>query len=184
VERIFLIAGGPGTGKSTTARALADTFERSVHIDVDEFRHMVRGGQVLPGVGEWSDELRHQVSLARETALDMTRRYAGAGFTVVIDDFWDPDDLREYDEAAADLDLRRYLLYPSAEEARRRNRVRSPGEEGDMIDTAIPWIYGHYAGRLEAMRGDGWTVLDTTGLDVEHVVEGIRDKAVWASSDA
>ena len=177
MERIYLIAGGPGVGKSTTARALADTFASSIHIDVDEFRHMVRGGQVLPGREAWPDELRRQIDLARATAIDMALRYAAAGFTVVIDDFWDPDDLAEYTAFAADADVRRYLLYPSADEARRRNRVRSPGAEGDMIDDAIPWIYGIYAPRLEEMRAAGWQVIESTGLEVDAVVGLIRGRS-------
>lgn len=177
MEPIYLIAGGPGVGKSTTARALADAFDSSIHIDVDELRHMVRGGQVLPGLGAWPDELRRQIGLARATVIDMARRYASAGFTVVIDDFWDPDDLAEYEALRAELDGRRYLLYPSLEEARRRNRVRSPGEEGDMIDSAIPWVYSIYAPRVEAMQAAGWQVVETTGLDVDAVVDLIRARA-------
>ena len=178
--RIFLIAGGPGVGKSTTARALADTYESSIHIDVDQIRHSVRGGLVLPGF-EWSAELRRQIRLARETTVDMARRYAGEGFTVVIDDFWDVEDLAEYNVLSGPA-VHRVLLYPSQDEARRRNRVRSPGEEGDMIDAAIPFVYEHYGPRVEAMRADGWRVIESTGLDVGSVVDQIREATRGAAA--
>jgi hypothetical protein len=76
-----------------------------------------------------------------------------------------------------ELEGHRFLLYPSLDEARRRNRVRSPGEEGDMIDSAIPWIYGIYAPRLEGMRAAGWHIVETTGLDVDAVVALIRKQS-------
>ena len=122
-----------GVGKSTTARALADTLDSSIHIDVDEFRHMVRGGLVLPGMGEWPDELRRQVRLARATAIEMARRYATAGFTVVIDDFWDPDDLAEY----ADLARVDQLLSPGTALARAIARSeREPDAPLEAADAA------------------------------------------------
>ena len=184
MEPIFLVAGGPGVGKSTTARALAATFERSVHIDVDEFRHMVRQGLALPGIGDWPDEVARQVRLARETAVEMAERYAAAGFTVVLDDFWDPLDLAEYRDLIQKRETHRFLLYPSQDEARRRNRGRSPGADGDLIDQALPWIYGIYAPRVDAMREAGWQVLETTGLEVERVVEEIRRRTAPRGSGA
>jgi hypothetical protein len=141
---------------------------------------MVRAGQILPGF-EWSDELRLQIRLARETAIDMARRYVGEGFTVVIDDFWDIDDLSEYGPLAGP-GVHRFLLYPSPDEARRRNRVRSPGQEGDMIDGAIPFIYAHYGPRVDAMQAGGWQVIETTGLDVASVVAAIEAAARGAAA--
>jgi len=91
---IFLVVGAPAVGKSTVSRALARSFERGVHIPVDDLRDMVAAGRILPSP-EWSTGLVEQISLARRSALAMASRYAQAGFAVVLDDFWDPPGLLE-----------------------------------------------------------------------------------------
>lgn len=72
MKTIYLVVGPPAVGKSTTSRALAARFPRSVHIPVDDLRHMVVAGLALP-VAEWSDELTRQVTLARNAAIAMAR---------------------------------------------------------------------------------------------------------------
>ena len=98
---IYLIIGGPAAGKSTTARALADRFPRSIHVPVDDLRDMVAQGRIVPASDGWSDGLVEQIRLARETAVGIATRYAEAGFVVVLDDFWDPLELLDYRELMA-----------------------------------------------------------------------------------
>lgn len=57
---IFLLAGGPAVGKSTTAAALSARFARGVHIPVDALSDMVVAGQALPGA-DWSPQLVEQL---------------------------------------------------------------------------------------------------------------------------
>ncbi len=136
MEPIFLIVGGPAVGKSTASRALAGTFPRGVHIPVDNLRDMVVSGQALPGP-EWPDELVLQIRLARETAVGMALRYATEGFTVVIDDFIDPNGLVEYAGLHTVPTFHAAVLWASEEEMHRRTEVRSPGAAGEYIHRAI-----------------------------------------------
>jgi len=53
---MFLVIGSPAVGKSTTSRALAARFHKSVHIPVDNVRDMVVSGLRLPSP-VWSDDL-------------------------------------------------------------------------------------------------------------------------------
>lgn len=176
MEPIVLIVGGPAAGKSTTSGALADTWPASIHIPVDDLRHMVRSGLALPAP-DWSAELRRQVRLAREAAIRMALAYAAAGFAVVLDDFWDPHHLEEYSELLSMPDVHGVVLLPSQAEAQRRNRARSPGGEDDYIDRGIAHSYSVLAGVVDDARRDGWLVLDTTDLDVAGTVAAIRRHA-------
>lgn len=63
---IFLITGAPAVGKTTTGRALASRFDKSLHIPVDDVRGMVVSGVRHPG-REWSAGLVEQLSAARES---------------------------------------------------------------------------------------------------------------------
>jgi predicted kinase len=176
MQPIFLIVGGPGVGKSTTCRALAATFDRAIHIDVDRLREMVVSGLALPDA-EWGDEVVLQVRLAREAAIRMADAYADAGFAVVLDDFHDPNRLAEYDELLRRPGASAVLLYPTMDEARRRNAVRSPGAAGAFIDAAIPGVYAELTPLVDGIRAKGWLVLDTTDMDVDAAVAAIRDRA-------
>jgi predicted kinase len=176
MQPIFLVVGGPGVGKSTTSRALAATFPRSIHVPVDDLRHMVIAGLALPGP-EWTPELVRQIALARGAAVRLALDYAEAGFAVVLDDFYDPHGLAEYRGLIARPETHGVVLVPSQAEARRRNAARSPGEAGAYIDEAIPTAYGFLEPALERLAAEGWLVLDTTAMDVDGAVAAILDHA-------
>jgi predicted kinase len=168
---IFLVAGAASAGKTTTARALAGAFERGVHIPVDDLRRLVVAGIALPSP-DWGDELVRQVAVARAAAVGMALDHAGAGFAVVIDDFFDPRGLREYRELLGRPGVHGVLLHPTAAEARRRNAARAGGPD-PSAERAIAHAYGFIAPLLDGLAADGWLVLDTTELDVAATVDAI-----------
>lgn len=174
---MFVLVGPPAAGKSTTSRALCGRFPRSVHISVDKLREIVVTGLVLPSP-RWSDELAQQVTLARESAIDMGARYRHAGFTVVIDDFIDPRGLAEYEGLSDCPGVRRVVLFPSQEEAHRRNFAR----EGDTperayIDDGIRHVYGLLREFAVKLRSDGWDFVDSTRLTVDQTVARLSHAA-------
>ena len=173
MEPIFLVLGGPAVGKTTTSRLLAESFERSVHLPVDDIRHMVRGGRALPAL-PWTDEISRQVTLGREAALAVAERYASKGFAVVIDDFWDPHGAAEYREIMRRPGVHGVMLYAPREVALQRNRMRSPGPEGDYIEGAIAHSAAVIESVLDRLPAEGWTVIDTSELTPEATVDAIR----------
>jgi chloramphenicol 3-O-phosphotransferase len=175
---IFLLAGGPAVGKSTTADALAARFARGVHIPVDALRDMVVSGQVLPGA-DWSPQLVEQLVVARRCAVHVATAWRDAGFAVVIDDFWDPNSgLAEYADLFGQPQVRKILLYPSRDAARARNRQRSgSGGVVDYIDDGIRLVYEHLDAAVDDLAAQGWWVLDTSEMGVEDVVQEILMQA-------
>ena len=152
----LLVVGPPAVGKSTVTRLLAEASARSVLVDVDRIRDtmVVRGG-VLPGP-DWSAELVQQLGASRRSACGIARAYAEIGFDVVIDDFWEPSRLLEY-EAIDDLGLRRFVLLPAREVAEARNVARGHGV--DFIAQGIAAVYDHIPS-IDDLTAAGWTVLD------------------------
>lgn len=170
---IYLIIGPPAVGKSTTSRALAASFSRSIHIPVDDLRNMVVSGLALPA-REWDDELTRQVTLARQAVIGMALGYNEAGFAVIIDDFWDPNRLAEYQTLSGLPHVRRVLLLPDRIEAHRRNLLRSGDSPARMyIDEGIRVVYDGLAGAIGELRRQGWQIVDTSALSVAEVVETI-----------
>ena len=166
---IFIIAGAPAVGKSTTAGALAAHFEKSIHISVDTLRDMVVSGLALPD-NDWGPGLVEQLSLARACTVQMAIMYRQAGFAVVIDDFWDPNSqLREYSQLFYEASVYKVLLLPSQEAAEARNRKRSGGEDV-YIAGGIRMVYDSLKTQLSQVKQGGWIIADTTGLTIDASV--------------
>jgi predicted kinase len=167
---IFLLVGAPAVGKSTTAHALAEKFQKSVHIPVDDLREMVVSGLFLPGP-EWGQELIEQITLARESAMQMAINYSKAGFAVVIDDFWDTlSQLREYDHLLDKSNFHRVLLFPAQQAAEARNKKR---DGSPYIADGIRIVYEQLKKDFPDGSRQGWLVLDTTQKNVEETVAHI-----------
>ncbi|HEX2907598.1 MAG TPA: AAA family ATPase [Phototrophicaceae bacterium] len=172
---IFIVVGPPAVGKSTTSRALAARFRRSIHIPVDAIREMVVSGLILPSA-EWSDELSQQITLARSSAVQMALAYHQAGFAVVIDDFWDRHHPSDYQAllGQTQLALGKIILYPQQEAAHQRNLKRSGASPARAyIDEGIRIVYQQLDPIISPLEDEGWTVIDTTTMDVEAIVTTI-----------
>ncbi len=92
MNKIILITGAPGAGKTTIGRRIAQHFSKSLHVKLDELRGSVVSGQAVPARG-WTDEMTIQARLARTTACTMAKLYAVNGYDVVIDDVCIPNSL-------------------------------------------------------------------------------------------
>jgi len=174
MAHIFLVAGPPAVGKSTTAHALAAQFQKSIHVRVDNIREMVVSGLALPG-GDWGLDLIEQLALARASVAQMAIAYSNAGFVVAIDDFWDPNSrLSEYDALSQHPDVHKVLLFPSQRAAQERNRKRSgPGDASAYIAGGIRLVYDNLQAELPNLERQGWMVVDTTDKSVEATVDTI-----------
>lgn len=170
MQPIFLLVGPPAVGKSSASKALASKFSKSVHIPVDDIRDMVVSGLVLPGL-DWSQELVQQIGLARDSVVHMALHYQKAGFAVVIDDFFDPNQLVEYQAFADQPGIHKVVLLPEQETAHARNWERSGDDPArEYIDIGIRSVYQQLNSALESLRAAGWILIDTTNLSIEETV--------------
>lgn len=170
---LFVIVGAPAVGKSSTARAVAAAFDRSLHVPVDDLRHMVHAGLVLPEP-DWTDELVLQLGLARRAALAMAGAYRAAGFAVVLDDFVDPPGLLEYAELAGAPGVVRVCLRPDRDVAMARNRARSNSDlDPAYLDRGIRVIYDQLDTDGVALDAAGWVMLDNSEVTVDETARRI-----------
>jgi predicted kinase len=178
MAHIYFILGGPAVGKTTTAKLLAAQFSNSLLIHVDEIRNMVVSGMELPGE-EWSPRLVEQLCLARQSAAYMAQLYQKAGFTVIIDDFWDPHShMSEYGTILTHPAVCKVILAPSQETAHARNLQRSgPGPIRDYLDAGIHQVYQNLDLISTNLQADGWLVLDTSNLSTNEVVDHLLELA-------
>ena len=81
--RIIVITGAPGTGKTTTASAVAkeSDLEKSVHMHTDDFYHYLSKGAIPP----YLPESNEQNLIVIEAFLEAAKRYARGGYDVIVD---------------------------------------------------------------------------------------------------
>jgi gluconate kinase len=151
------VSGPAASGKTTVARLVASTFERSVHVEADRFFGFVVGGYVDP----WDREAHEQNTVVMEIACDAARRYAESGYLTVLDGmfipgwFYEPvrDRLR-----VASLDVSVAFIRPALATALERGRARVPPK---LLDDAV----------LEHL----WHAFEDLGPLEDHVLENDFD---------
>ncbi len=122
---MIIVTGPAGAGKSSVAEAICERFDRMLHVEAQELRHLVKAGYRQP----WLDEpqaaeqrllgVRNAVAIARES---IALRYA-----VVIEDIVLAERVEQYREALAGIgcNVHFVLLLPTLEVALARDAARS-----------------------------------------------------------
>ena len=169
MARILFITGGPGSGKSSVARRVAEQFDKSFHLKVDELREGMVRGFAFPAL-PFPDEVATQFRVARRTASFMAREYADAGITFVIDDVPLPPDFADwYTDLFADERVVRVMLVPDGSTMIERARQRN-GPFDDAIVAAGADALGAYFGSIPQQ---GWTVIDNSNSTLDETVSEV-----------
>lgn len=165
VSGVFAITGVMASGKSTVAELLAKRFDKAVHVRGDAFRRMIVAGREEM-TSEPGEEALRQLDLRYRIAAEVTKRYAEAGFTVVVQDNYLGGMWPRFLSMLEPLDVTPIVLCPSAETIRRREAER--GKRGYVGFT----VEGLCEGFLrDTPRIGRW--IDTSGMTAEETVEAI-----------
>ena len=163
----LLLTGPPAAGKSTTARALAESASLAAVVDVDDLRHLVVAGHAAPWEGAAG---RRQQQLGVSNACDLARRFHAAGIEVVLADVVTPATAEQYRQLLPDLRIVRLRLPVAV--ARRRARTRPVHLRDDEFD------------RLHVLDGEATFpvdhLVDVGELDPAQQTDVIR--ALWSAA--
>lgn len=117
---LLVVTGPPGSGKSTVARIVADSFDPSVLVEGDAFFAFLGRGAIQP----WLAESKDQNEVVTQAAASAAGRYAGGGYTTVYDGVVGPWFLPIF-ATATGLDRLDYVvLLPSVERCVHRVAAR------------------------------------------------------------
>lgn len=175
---VLLITGIQAAGKSSVAQAVAERLDRSVHLRGDVFRKMIVNGRADMGPAGPPAEAVRQLRLRYRLAAQVADGYAGAGFTVVLQDIVLGRDLTEMTAAIRTRPLYLVVLAPSPqvvrerEEARRLARGKVAYKPGDQDPVALD-----AALRRETPRNGLW--LDTSAQTLQETVDELLTR-VWS----
>lgn len=160
---ILILTGPPGSGKTTTAAALAAGPGRpKVHLHGDDFWHFIKHGAIPPYLPEAHAQNQAVIGVLVETA----RGYASAGYFVVVDGIVGPWFLEPFRKLAP---LHYIVLRPPLDDAIARCAARG----GDTLTDpgAITALHQQFAalGDLECHA------LDTSGQNPEETLRAVAD---------
>lgn len=167
---IFLFSGTPGSGKSSVARALLQSFPLGLHLPVDDFREFVVAGRA--SVFDWTEETARQFALARGAAAGVAGTYAEAGFAVALDDVVFPAETEAlFVRPLRAYEIHKVLLLPRLDAVVRRNAERT-NKHFDTVVLAetIGKLHRMFAEQEQDFRAAGWLVLDSSEETLEETV--------------
>lgn len=163
MQKLYIITGPAGVGKSTISRALAEKLDKSVLIEGDEIYAHVIGGYV----SAWKEG--NHLEVFWKVCIDMIKRYLEYGYDVVFNYIINPKDVKNIQEAVKDVETKFVVLLTDAETLLKRDAERP--EDCQMKDRCLVL--------LNSFKNKGYEekyILETTKISVEEAVESVENE--------
>ena len=175
---IILLTGPMASGKSTVAKLLAQSLDRSVHLRGDIFRRMiVRSREEM--TAEPSAEALLQLRLRYRLSAEAAKGYQEAGFAVVLQDNYYGEMLSEMLAMLEPTPVQVVVLCPSVEVIEQRERARGKvGYHGFDI-AALHRAFMEETPRIGLWIDNGEQTPEETAAQILQMLDlsGIRDRS-------
>lgn len=133
MNQVLILTGPPGAGKTSTALAICERFDRVVHVPVDDLRHWVRAGYRQP----WASDAQaaEQVRMAADGAALLARNAIRYRYSAIVDDVIVGEQAEAYRDALAGIDasVQFVTLLPSLEACLARDGGRMSASLPDRV---------------------------------------------------
>lgn len=171
MNQVLILTGPPASGKTTTALAICERFDRVVHVSVDDLRHWVRAGYRHPWAGD--AQAAEQLRMAADGAALLARNAIDYRYSVIVDDVVIGDQADIYRAALSGLEasVQFVTLLPSVDSCVQRDAGRTSPSLADRIRV----LHAEFAEAVAAGRQPG-AVLDTSAdADAYVTADRVQD---------
>lgn len=157
MNKLYVITGPAGVGKSTISRGIADKLEKSCLIEGDDVYHLVKGGYVSP----WLEG--NHLDLFWENSLSLIKNSLSRGYDVVFNYILDKDDVKRIKKQFENIDIKFVVLMVDEKTIVERDNLRE--EDCRMGERSLIL--------LQEMIDENFdlnNVLDTSSLTIDDTI--------------
>ncbi len=163
MNKLYLITGPAGVGKSTISKIIAEKSQRSAFLEGDEIYHFVKGGYVSP----WKEG--NHLDIFWKNAKSIIRNFLDNQYDVVFNYIIEKEDLKMLKEEFKDFKIKFVVLMTDEETIIKRDKERP-----------LDWQMGKRSlvllNEFKNMNYDKKYILDTSKLSVEATARIIEEE--------
>ena len=129
MSKLYIITGPAGVGKSTISKEIANSLDKSVLLEGDDFYHQVVGGYVQA----WKEG--NHLDIFWKVCTDVIKDYLDAGYDVIFNYIINKDNFNKLKESFKDIDMKFIVLLVDEETIMARDKERD--EDCQMKERCI-----------------------------------------------
>ncbi len=158
MNKLYLITGPAGVGKSTVSKALANNLEKSALIEGDDLYNIVKNGYISP----WKDG--NKLDLMWDNILYLINNFLKEGFNVVFNYIINETKLEMLKNKFKEYDIKFVVLLVDEETLLKRDKERP--EDCRQNERCLVLLND-----FKNKNYDNKNIIDTSNLTVEETID-------------
>lgn len=164
MNKIFLITGPAGVGKSTVSKLIAESLDKSVLIEGDDIYHLVIGGYVSP----WKDG--NHLKLFWENCKSIIKNAIKNGYDVIFNYILDNKQVEDIKKSFPECEIKFVCLMVDENTIVKRDKLRP--KDCQMGERTLVLL-----NEMRSHNFDKNNILDASGMSAEETyIEILNNK--------
>ena len=162
MNKLYILTGPAGVGKSTISKKIAELSQKSALIEGDDIYHQVVGGYIPA----WKEG--NHLDIFWKVSISSIKEYLNDGYDVIFNYIIDVDDINKLKEEFKDFEIRFVVLMVDEKILLKRDKERP--EDCQMNERCIVLLNSF---KKKNFNSDN--ILNTSNLTVDETVKLIID---------